>query len=236
MSLIVHAAFQISIFGSSLCRQLPSLSAVINSPVGHSVVLRHTILLYHSQQSAAFSGKVLGWINTRSWDLPSVLCYPAEEYYQTTSSWRIALFYLSKLGHDRFPPLGTEARDPFPSVSDGQNSGCRLRCAIRLLELIPSWTSVIFLLLPSPRFNGLTNVLTYSESSFRSIVMDDPTNTDYIVMFDARWATGIEYVKAIFAELSLKYLFDFLVTIDTQQIQRCLFMWTCPRIHHSPVT
>lgn len=79
-------------------------------------------------------------------------------------------------------------------------------------------------------------MLTYSESSFRSIVMDDPTNTDYIVMFDARWATGIEYVKAIFAELSLKYLFDFLVTIDTQQIQRCLFMWICPRIHHSPVT
>ena len=38
--------------------------------------------------------------------------------------------------------------------------------------------------------------------------MDDPTNTNYIVMFDARWATGIEYVKAIFAELSLKYLVD----------------------------
>ncbi|KAK8802355.1 hypothetical protein WA588_005326, partial [Blastocystis sp. NMH] len=71
----------------------------------------------------------------------------------------------------------------------------------------------IFLLLPSPRFNGLTNVLTYSESSFRSIVMDDPTNTDYIVMFDARWATGIEYVKAIFAELSLKYTTDTTVFI-----------------------
>ena len=41
--------------------------------------------------------------------------------------------------------------------------------------------------------------------------MDDPTNTKYIVMFDAKWVTGIEYVKAIFAELSLKYraLFSF---------------------------
>lgn len=32
----------------------------------------------------------------------------------------------------------------------------------------------------------------------------DHTKTKYLVMFDTKWATGIDYVKAIFASLSNK--------------------------------
>ena len=112
---------------------------------------------------------------------------------------------MNELGHDRLSHLGTEACDSLLSVSNEQNGGRRLRCSICSLYLVMVFIPVVSFLFPSPRFNGPTNVITYSESSFRSIVMDDPTNTNYIVMFDTKWATGIEYVKAIFADLSLKY-------------------------------
>ncbi len=65
---------------------------------------------------------------------------------------------------------------------------------------------VIFILVQPPKYRGPTNVLNYSEASFRSIVLSDPTNTMYYVMFDAIWATGIEYVHYLFASLSLKYI------------------------------
>ena len=112
---------------------------------------------------------------------------------------------MNEQGHGRLPHLGTEACGSFLNVSNEQNGGRRLRGSIRSLSLVISLIPVVSFLFPSPRFNGPTNVITYSESSFRSIVMDDPTNTNYIVMFDAKWATGIEYVKAIFADLSLQY-------------------------------
>ena len=66
----------------------------------------------------------------------------------------------------------------------------------------------IFILVQPPKYRGPTNVLNYSEASFRSIVLSDPTNTMYYVMFDAIWATGIEYVHYLFASLSLKFAND----------------------------
>lgn len=63
----------------------------------------------------------------------------------------------------------------------------------------------MYVIVQPPRYNGPTNVINYSESIFRSIVLEDRTSSRFVVMFDARWATGIEYVRALFAELSLQY-------------------------------
>ena len=79
----------------------------------------------------------------------------------------------------------------------------------------------MYIFVQPPRYNGPTNVIAYSENIFRSIILDDRTSSKFIVMFDARWASGIEYVRALFAELSLQYVLNkmgiYLIDLQTNE-------------------
>ena len=110
-------------------------------------------------------------------------------------------------GSSSIPSVRTEGGRSVSCISNEQNSFYRLRCYICVYEWYRVSILVIFVLVQPPKYRGPTNVLNYSEASFRSIVLSDPTNTVYYVMFDALWATGIEYVRYLFASLSLKYVY-----------------------------
>lgn len=66
----------------------------------------------------------------------------------------------------------------------------------------------MYIFIQPPRYNGPTKVIAYSENIFRSMILGDRTSSKFVVMFDARWASGIEYVRALFAELSLQYVIN----------------------------
>ena len=94
----------------------------------------------------------------------------------------------------------------FVCISDESVMGSWIPRCLPLYPILNVYYVVMYIFIQPPRYNGPTKVIAYSENIFRSIVLDDRTSSKFIVMFDARWASGIEYVRALFAELSLQYV------------------------------